>query len=130
MEFISGAALGVDMWAAEYICRRKFQSDTNNYSLTLAIPCVGQQNRWPPESQLRWLYIFRMADKVHFCDKGKYAPYKMMKRNKWMADQSDLVIAVWNGDVKGGTADCVDYSIKKQKDIVNLWPEVEKSLKA
>ena len=117
VEFISGAALGVDMWAAEYLVRRKLQSDKKNFTLTLAIPCIGQQNAWPPYAQLRWLSIFRNADVVHFCDQGKYAPYKMMNRNKWMVDNAELVISVWNGEEKGGTAHCVDYAIKRQKNI-------------
>ncbi len=44
----------------------------------------------------------------------------MDKRNKWMVDNCDLLIAVWNG-TSGGTANCVNYakSINKQIIIIN-----------
>lgn len=122
IKFISGAALGVDTWAAEIVLEE-------NGILSLAIPNVGQQNEWPVASQYRWLTLFREAHEVVFCDKGDYAPYKMMKRNKYMVDESDLVIAVYNGDKEGGTYNCVNYAIREQKEIINLWPTVQDILK-
>jgi uncharacterized phage-like protein YoqJ len=119
--FIAGGALGVDMWAAEIVLEL-------GGKLTLAIPHVGQQNIWPVASQHRWLMIFRAAHNVVFCDKGEYATYKMMRRNKYMVDASDLVIAVWNNDKEGGTYNCVSYAIKEQKDMINLWPTVQELL--
>jgi uncharacterized phage-like protein YoqJ len=119
--FISGAALGVDTWAAEIVLEE-------NGILTLAIPHVGQQKEWPVVSQYRWLMLFRAAHAVVFCDKGDYATYKMMQRNKYMVDNSDLVIAVWNGDKGSGTFNCVKYAIKQQKEILNLWATITQSI--
>jgi uncharacterized phage-like protein YoqJ len=119
--FISGAALGVDTWAAEIVLEE-------NGILTLAIPHVSQQKEWPVASQYRWLMLFRAAHAVVFCDKGDYATYKMMKRNKYMVDNSELVIAVYNGEKEGGTFDCVTYAIKQQKEIINLWPTIMQSM--
>ena len=36
-----------------------------------------------------------------------------------MVNNSDLVIAVWNGS-KGGTNNCIDYAKKKNKDILYI----------
>lgn len=129
VEFIAGGALGVDTWGAlEVIGASGWTPSGDGISLTLAIPHVGQQNRWPHEAQLKYMQIFKCANKVHWCDIGAYAPWKMMNRNKWMVENSDLVIAVWNGDEKGGTYHCVEYAKNKRKHIINLWPDIEKQL--
>jgi len=46
----------------------------------------------------------------------------MQKRNEWMVDHSDYVIAVWDGS-KGGTGNCVKYAIKQEKEILQLNPK-------
>jgi uncharacterized phage-like protein YoqJ len=74
------------------------------------------------------MQILSCADNVYWVDQGAYAPWKMLNRNKWMVDNSDITIAVWNGDESGGTFHCVDYAKKQQKEIINLWPDIEKQL--
>lgn len=41
----------------------------------------------------------------------------MQKRNRYMVDSSDLVLAVWNGEECGGTWDTIKYARKKGKNI-------------
>ena len=41
----------------------------------------------------------------------------MQKRNRYMVDKSDLVLAVWNGEESGGTWDTINYARKKGKPI-------------
>lgn len=41
-------------------------------------------------------------------------------RNHSMVDMSEVVIAVYNGDETGGTANCVKYARKKDKKILIL----------
>ena len=57
---------------------------------------------------------------VVFVSEPGYAAWKMQVRNKWMVDNSDLVLALWNG-TDGGTANCVRYAEKVGKPITNLW---------
>ncbi|PAD70641.1 hypothetical protein CHH83_02225 [Bacillus sp. 7586-K] len=45
----------------------------------------------------------------------------MQKRNEWMVDNSDYVIAVWDG-TKGGTGNCVKYAQKQNKYITTIKP--------
>ena len=51
----------------------------------------------------------------------QYKPYLMQKRNEYMVDHADEVIAVWNGN-SGGTKNCVEYAIKQQKLIHRINP--------
>ena len=46
----------------------------------------------------------------------------MNLRNKYMVDNSDLLLAVWNGK-KGGTANTVKYARKKEKEVVIINPD-------
>jgi uncharacterized phage-like protein YoqJ len=46
----------------------------------------------------------------------------MQKRNEYMVDNSDIVIAVWDGS-KGGTYNCVKYAEKLGKKIIVINPK-------
>jgi len=124
--FITGMAQGVDMWAADAVAQVR-DLIYNNVILEAYIPFVGQQNKWPLTGQKDYLKIICNCNRLHFVDEEGYAPWKLLNRNKAMVDKADLVIAVWNGDEKGGTAHCVRYAKSKDKKIINLWDKIEKS---
>ena len=116
---ISGMALGVDIWAAE-ICLKL------GIPLIAAVPFVGQEKIWPQESQDKYLAVLNQAvEKVIVCE-GGYASWKMQKRNQWMVDHSDLVIAVYDGTT-GGTGNCVFYAKQQNKNMIIINP-VEKTI--
>lgn len=102
---ISGMALGVDQDFA-YVCIELA------IPFTAAIPFVGQEDTWPKHSQdwFEWLLI-RAADVV-IVSPGEYTAAKMQVRNEWMVDNSDKMIAVWDGS-EGGTRNCVNYAFYK-----------------
>lgn len=65
--------------------------------------------------------IINESDEVYYVSEERYTHWCMNKRNEWMVDNSDLVIAVWDG-TKGGTANCVRYAVKQGKEITKLEP--------
>jgi uncharacterized phage-like protein YoqJ len=106
---ISGMALGVDQWAAE-VCLNM------GIPFVAAIPFIGQEKIWPPKSQIKYhLLLSKAFAKYVICEEG-FAPWKMKKRNEWMVDSCQQVVAVWNG-TKGGTASCVEMAHAKGKPI-------------
>lgn len=107
--FISGMALGVDMWAAEIVL--SLRSTNPTLKLVAAVPFDGQERKWPTQSQVRWRDIVVRADDVAYVCEPGYAAWKMQKRNEWMVDHSSRVIAVWDG-TSGGTGNCVKYAEK------------------
>jgi uncharacterized phage-like protein YoqJ len=110
---ISGMALGWDQALAETALLM-------GIPYTAAIPFVGQGDDWPKLSKARYIELVDKADRViTVCDVG-YASWKMQKRNEWMVDHSDMVLALWNGS-EGGTANCVAYAEKVGKPVVNFW---------
>lgn len=112
---ISGMALGVDIWAAE-ICLKL------GIPLIASVPFVGQEKIWPQESQDKYHAVLNQAvEKVIVCE-GGYAAWKMQKRNQWMVDRSEIVIAVYDGSASGGTANCVNYAKQQNKKMVIINP--------
>lgn len=112
---ISGMALGIDQWAA-IIAKRL------NIPFTAAIPFEGQEGNWPSASQKTYKQLLSFAEeKVIVCE-GSYAASKMQIRNEWMVDRCDTLIAVYNGDATGGTANCVRYATSMKKNIIYINP--------
>jgi len=111
---ISGMAQGVDQWAAE-ICI------SLQISFTAAIPFLGQEKLWPSKAQAHYNWLLSHAKGVSVICTGEYSPKKMQKRNEWMVDNTDVLLAVWDG-TSGGTANCVRYAEKKKKQIVRINP--------
>lgn len=116
-KFYCGMALGVDTIAA--MACLDLKESGQSIKLIACIPFVGQESKWPEESRQHYYSLLERCDeRVIVCD-GGYAPYKMQERNKYMVDRSDIVLAVWDGS-SGGTANCVNYAISKNKKIINL----------
>jgi uncharacterized phage-like protein YoqJ len=99
---ISGMALGVDQDFA-YVCT------TLGILFTAALPFVGQESRWPAHSQKFYDWLLERADDVVVVSPGDYAPWKMQRRNEWMVNHCDILLAVWDGS-DGGTGNCVKYA--------------------
>ena len=123
--FIFGGALGVDTWAGEIVADMK----EGKYShlpiiLDLYSPFEGQEGNWFDESKIRYYNLMARCDNiVEVCDAG-YAPWKMIVRDKAMVNDSDLVIAVWNGDGgKSGTGHTVTYAKKLNKPMIIVDPK-------
>lgn len=111
---ISGMALGVDQDFA-YVCIEMA------IPFIAAIPFLGQEGAWPKESQEFYKELLKHASKQVIVSEGGYAAFKMQKRNKWMVDNCDKLIAVWDG-TEGGTGNCVKYAKSVNKDIIHIDP--------
>lgn len=108
-------ALGVDQIAASAAIEL-------DIPFIAAVPFLGQEKMWPTQSQDFYnLLISAAEDVVIVCD-GDYSPQKMQTRNKWMVDKCDVLIAVFDG-TPGGTKNCVDYAISKEKEIIKINPD-------
>jgi uncharacterized phage-like protein YoqJ len=129
--FITGGALGVDQIA--YWTIHKLQRQGYRIKNILAIPYKDQPKIWRNTELVRWYYeMIRRADEVVFVDtlpnykiphvpEGVHHNLKLQRRNEYMVDRSDYVIAVWNGS-PGGTENCVKYALRLKKNIVHIDP--------
>lgn len=111
--FISGMALGADMDFAQTVLKLR-----QKYPITLecAIPCPNQTLKWDSADKLRYESIMELADEINLISE-RYTPECMLNRNRYMVDNSELVIAVFNGIPKGGTWYTIKYAVYKKKVI-------------
>ena len=109
---ISGGALGWDQALADAAIRL-------GLPLTLALPFEGFECKWPKSSQEFLHSLMNPADVVFVCEPG-YAPWKMQERNKWMVDNCNTLLALWNG-TDGGTHNCIKYANSVGRQIINTW---------
>lgn len=110
---ISGMALGWDTALA------KAAIETKTWLLA-AIPFKGQESKWPEQSKMEYCKLIERAHKAIVLFGEGYSPIKMQKRNEWMVDEADMILALWDGS-SGGTSNCIEYANRVGKPIRNLW---------
>ena len=116
--FLSGMALGTDMFAAEIVLELK--EKYRNITLTAVLPCRTQAARWNKESITRYEHILTKCDKVIVLQE-EYTPSCMHKRNLYMVEHSDCAIAVWSG-TEGGTGNTIRVATDRRLPVTVLDP--------
>lgn len=116
--FIVGMALGVDIYSAEIVLSLKEKYP--EITLECAIPCENQCEKWSEPMRDRYYDITERCDEETMLQRH-YTKDCMQKRNRYMVDKSDYVIAVWNGE-PSGTENTVRYAESKGKNIIRINP--------
>lgn len=119
--FLCGGAMGFDTMAAELVleARNRFPGVT----LTLALPCPEQADRWPYRAKQHYEAIRDAADEVVYVS-AHYTRYCMMQRNRYLVDHASLLLCYLTGTT-GGTAGTVKYALQKRVPVENLALELE-----
>lgn len=133
---VTGGALGVDQWAAAL-------ANHLNLRHAMIIPFKHFDSQWPQSSRtvlnelkattdvalaLEYASMLGVLDDSQSLEEGviyvgtEYSREIYQKRNEWMVDVSTAMIAVWNGDQTGGTANCVGYIRAQNKPMVHINP--------
>lgn len=115
---VQGMAAGVDLLAAKVAYHE-------GYPFSAARPWVNHTPRNDDAELYEW--ALDNAERIDIVDPATsyVGPWLYHKRNEFMVNQADVVVAVWNGDSKGGTAACVRYAKKVGKPIVQINPRTE-----
>ena len=116
--FISGMALGVDMYAAEIVLELK--KTYPGITLESAIPCETQAAKWNAAMRERYYGIAAQCDKETLLQ-THYTPDCMDKRNRYMVDQADVLTVVWDGS-PSGTGKTVRYAHQQGKPVIIINP--------
>jgi uncharacterized phage-like protein YoqJ len=117
---ISGMAVGFDTALARVFV-------ASGIPWTAACPFRGQESKWPQKSQADYHALLKCASKVVFVDElnGEppgYIAAKMQRRNEYMCNESDTILALWDG-TSSGTGNCVNYAERSGKKIINIWQQ-------
>ena len=118
-DFYSGGADGTDCWAALIVLELRKEAPT--LKLHLILPHEGQADKWSDTAQERYRSILDQADSVEYVSQ-EYYDGCMLDRNHRLVEASGLLLAVYNGEWRGGTAATVRYARKLQRKVLILHP--------
>ena len=116
--FITGMALGSDLYAAEIVL--KLEERGYHVTLECAIPFPEQTRGWSPEHKERYQSILSLAHR-HTLIQEHYSPDCYQRRNRYMVEQSNAVLAIWSGG-PGGTAQTVRYALEQGRALFVINP--------
>lgn len=123
-KFICGGALGTDWIAASEVI--ELSQNYQDIELILALPFKGYNSKWPLGTVERFeIEIEAQANQVVYVSEPPYAAWKMHKRNQWMVDKANALVAVWDGAPEGGTANAVEYA-RLRIPIYHIDPKAKK----
>ncbi len=117
--FFSGMAEGADTWAAQAVLTLK--KDNPALKLNCILPCEGQADKWSASAQERYFSILEQSDNIVYVSR-KYSKDCMLKRNRYLVDHAACLLAIYNGEWRGGTAMTVRYANKLGREIIILNP--------
>ena len=113
-----GMALGFDSIVAETIIELK--KENYNINFIACIPFKGHSNAWPKDSRDRYNYYLQYADDIIILS-DQYTKACMFERNKYMIDNSDILIA-FTDTFDGGTGHSIKLAKKKGMKIYVISP--------
>ncbi len=118
-DFYSGGADGVDCWAALIVLELRKKNPA--LRLHLILPHEGQADKWSDSAQDRYHSILEKADSVEYVSR-EYYDGCMLDRNHRLVEAAGTLLAVYNGERRGGTAATVRYARKLDRRIIILNP--------
>lgn len=118
-DFLSGMALGVDLWAAQIVL--DLQKHNPAVRLHCILPCEGQEDKWSASAQEQYRSLLRQANSVVYVSR-EYHSNCMLQRNRYLVEHSSTLLAVYNGQYRNGTAMTVRYAKKHGRKIIIIDP--------
>ena len=104
--FLSGGALGMDIWAAEAVL--ELRETRPGLVLEMVSPFDAQAARWSAAYRARHDRLFDEADIVTATG-HRFSPTCLERRNRYRVDNADLLLAAYDG-LPGGTRQTVEYA--------------------
>lgn len=116
--FISGGALGMDMFAAEAVVELRKQHP--EVILEMVSPFDDQATKWSPELRARHDWLFAQAD-ITTATGHAYTRSAMFRRNHYLVDNADLLLAAFDGQ-PGGTAMTCELARRYDVPVMKIKP--------
>lgn len=119
--FICGMANGCDLYFLEAVLL--FRRDHPDVTVEAAIPYAGQAEHWREELRARYFALLEQCD-CKTVVQQVYSGGCMMRRNRYMVDQSRVLIAAYNGE-PGGTMNTMLYAMRRGLNVIEIPVETE-----
>ena len=105
--FVCGMARGSDLYFCEAaLALRQLHPEV---TLEAAVPYQGQADRWPETDRRRWELLLSQCN-FETVVQHHYSAGCLSRRNRYMADKSALLLAVYDGRPHGGAAYTLQYA--------------------
>lgn len=118
-DFLSGMAEGTDTWASLAVLALKKENPA--LKLHCVLPCKGQADKWSTSARELYFSILERADFIVYVSQ-EYSKGCMLKRNRYLVDHAACLLAVYNGEWRGGTAMTVRYARKVGREVIIIDP--------
>lgn len=118
-DFYSGGANGMDCWASLIVLELRKRNPA--LRLHMLLPHEGQADKWSDSAQERYHLILKQADSIEYVS-HEYYDGCMLDRNRRLVEAAGTLLAVYNGERRGGTAATVRYARKLDRRIIILNP--------
>lgn len=114
--YICGMATGCDMYFCEEVIA--LRGERGDVTIEAAIPWDGQSSAWPAALRRRHSRLVEDCDYITVVQ-HEFSPDCFMKRNRYMVDNSSIIIAAYNGR-PGGTMSTMLYAIRQGLELVEI----------
>lgn len=111
-------ATGADELFAEILIQ-------NRINYTAIIPCKNYESTFNKTSLVNFVFSKNKASNIIELKNNEPSEKAFNEAGKLVVDNSEILIAVWNGEEAkglGGTGDIVEYALSKNKKIIHLNP--------
>ena len=119
VHFITGGSDGIDLYAAETVLEQREQNPA--IKLFCVLPCREQGSKWPVAPRGRYNAVLERADMILYVSQS-YHENCMLERNRFMVQMASTVLAVYNGERRGGTAATVRYARRMGRELLVIDP--------
>ena len=113
--FLVGMARGFDLKCVKVLTEKKQKYDIE---IIACMPCKDQNKYFTKKENQEFLEMLALTDKKVYIQEN-YDKECMFLRNKYMVDNSSLLIAYYHYQ-RGGTHSTVTYAIKQNKNIIYM----------
>ena len=114
--FYCGMANGCDMYFCEAVL--ELREERPDATIEAVIPWEGQADRWGDALRRRYDRLVSECD-FQTLVQTHYSQDCMMRRNRYMVDHADILLAVYNGK-SGGTRSTMLYAMRRGLQIIEL----------
>lgn len=112
--FNLGGALGADQWFGQACIEQNVK-----FHLYLPFDPEVMGKYWKEEQKEILKEQVNKASGIVIVNPSGYSKKDYYVRNIHMVDNSNFVVAFWVGKRAGGTYNCIDYALKKNKFVFN-----------
>ena len=118
-QFLSGMAEGTDTWSA--LSALDLREKNPAIKLHCILPYKEQADKWSASSRDLYHSILDRADSIVYVSRTYYKNC-MLDRNRFLVNHAAALLAVYNGERRGGTAATLRYAQKMGREIIVIDP--------